>query len=147
MATDFNPDPRLEQYRVRARMQGDKGPAVTREPGTRIYRESGDEHHMRWWINELQKIFEGQLLPFEWVAEYVGISRAALHKRVKRGGLTVFVFEVTEKVTGILGGKRERMRQEYKCVPITECEDWRNQLWDEALAERQRQKDRERFGY
>jgi hypothetical protein len=121
-------DPRIARYEKRCRIVNGKGAAVAVVPGTRIYRDSGQHIVFHHWIKEVQKDFDGELIPYEWVADYVGVSRAALHKRVHRGGLTVLAYEMTETVRGTLGGVRERMRGEYKFVPKLECDSWRDQL-------------------
>lgn len=105
-----------------------KGGAVSIDPGTRIYREKGTEIQMRHWLREVHDAFNGELLPFEWVADYVGVSRNSLHKRIKSGKLTVLVFEMQEYVKGVLGSTRTRMRCEYKYIPKEECDSWRELL-------------------
>ena len=130
METEIEFDGRIKRYEKRVRMVGGKAAAVSIDAGTRVYREIGGEAQLRHWLNEAQNAFDGELVPFEWAADYVGVSRAALHKRIKRGGLTVLVFEMRELVSGILGGQRQRMRQEYKYIPRTECDSWRQLLLD-----------------
>jgi hypothetical protein len=133
METDFEFDPRIKKYEKRCRIVNGKGGAVSIDPGTRIYRDKGNKAIFSTWLREVQEDFDGQLVPFEWVADYVGVSRAALHKRIKRGGLTVLVFEMQELVRGVLGGVRERMRREYKFVPKVECDSWRHLLMDQQI--------------
>lgn len=131
METSIEFDPRIKNY-ARYVQLGKSHAVVSVDPGTRIYREVGSDRNLEHWLRDVQKYFEGELVPFEWVADYVGVSRAALHKRVNRGGLTVLVFEMRDLVSGILGGTRERMRREYKFVPRLECESWRELLLDRS---------------
>ena len=123
-------DERIKKYENRCKIKDGKGPAVSVDPGTRIYREPGYGTFFQQWLREVQEDFEGELIPFEWVADYVGVTRAALHKRVKKGNLTVLVYEMRERVKGALGGNRERMRREYKFVPKAECDGWYSDLCD-----------------
>ena len=128
METEITFDHRIRRYEKRVNMVRGKGPVVSIDEGTRVYREIGPEMRLRHWLGDVQEAFDGELIPFEWVADYVQVSRAALHKRIKRGGLTVLVYEMHENVFGILGGVRRRMRQEYKFVPRSECDSWRELL-------------------
>lgn len=132
METDIEFDQRIKRYEKRIHLVRGKGPAVSVDSGTRIYREVGSKKSLEHWLREVQADFEGELVPFEWVADYVGVSRAALHKRIRRGGLTVLAFEMREHVTGVLGGVRERMRREYRFVPRLECDAWRELLLERA---------------
>jgi hypothetical protein len=125
---DIEFDLRIERYEKRANMKDGKSPVVSIDEGTRVYRETGSETWFTHWLGDVHFAFDGELIPFEWVADYVCVSRAALHKRVKNGGLTVLVYEMREWVSGILGGQRQRMRREYKYVPKKECDSWRELL-------------------
>ena len=135
METDIRFDDRIKLYEKDVRMVDGKSPAVSIDAGTRVYREIGMETNFRHWLRDVQIAFEGELIPFEWVADYVQVSRAALHKRIKRGGLTVLVYEMREFVAGILGGVRQRMRSEYKFVPRSECDSWRELLLERTESE------------
>lgn len=128
METDIKFDERIKKYEKRCRIVDGRGPAVSVDPGTRVYRELGTEIQFWHWLREVIEDFEGELVPFEWVSDYVGVSRAALHKRVKKGQLTVLVYQMQELVEGVLGGLRERMRREYKYVPKSECDSWKDLL-------------------
>jgi len=65
------------------------------------------------------------MIPLQWVPDYVGVSRAAVHQRAKNGGLTVFSFIVVERSRTILGGMRDReTRKRYDLVPLSECDAW-----------------------
>ena len=97
--------------------------------GTRWYVERGTLVKFRHWFRELRNYYKGNLIPFSWVPDYVGVSRSALHKRAKAGGLTVFTFIVTEPSQTILGGVRERdTRKRYDFAAVSECDGWRDQL-------------------
>lgn len=128
METDIEFDQRIKLFEELNFVVNGKSEFVSIDDGTRVYREVSDAVNLQKWMDDVYATFSGEVVPFEWVADYVGVSRAALHKRIKRGGLTVLVFEMRERVPGILGGMRDRMRGEYKYVPRTECDSWRKLL-------------------
>ncbi len=129
----FEFDKRIKKYEKICQMKDGKGAVVSIDPETRVYREVGYEINLRQWISDIHEAFDKEVIPFEWVADFVGVTRAALHKRVKKGNLTVLVFEMQEVVKGVLGSKRERMRREYKYIPKTECEGWRDDLLEKQF--------------
>ncbi|MEI8017942.1 MAG: hypothetical protein WCH39_07055, partial [Schlesneria sp.] len=96
METDIEFDTRIKRYEKRINMVNGIAAVVSIDEGTRVYREIGPENTFIQWLNEVQDSFDGELIPFEWVADYVCVSRAALHKRIKRGGLTVLLYEMHE---------------------------------------------------
>ncbi|NNJ24095.1 hypothetical protein [Alienimonas chondri] len=130
---DISPDPRLADYAARCLIPQGKNQAVHIDPGTRVYRDSGGEATLATWFREVHEDFGGELVPYEWVAEYVGVSRPSVHKRVKRGGLTVLLYELQDTVRGALGGERTRTRREFSYVPRTECDAWRDILIARSL--------------
>lgn len=123
-------DDRIQRYESKVRMSDGKGPAVSIDPGTRVYREIGGQDTFSWWLKDVQEAFDGELIPYEWVSDYVGVTRAALSLRAKKGQITVLVYEHAERVKGILGGERSRMRKEYKYIPKTECDSWKRDLME-----------------
>ncbi len=127
----FEFDERIKKYETTCKMVDGKGHVVSIDEGTRIYRELGSGGSFTSWLVEVQEAFDGELIPFEWVADYVGVTSAALHKRVKKGNLTVLVYEVDVPVKGVLGGLRKGMRREYKYVPMVECDGWHSDLCKE----------------
>ena len=126
----FEFDERIKRYESRCKIVDGKGGVVNVDPGTRIYREVSHGATLQSWFREVHEDFDRELIAFEWVSDYVGVTRAALHKRVKKGNLTVLVFQVGEAVKGVLGGFRKGMRKEYKYVPKTECDGWYDDLCD-----------------
>lgn len=97
--------------------------------GERWYVEKGPVQHFRHWLRELQEAYPGNLIPFSWVPDFVGVSRSALHKRAKAGKLTVFTFVITEYSRTVLGGLRERdSRRRYDYATVSECVGWRSIL-------------------
>jgi len=93
--------------------------------GTRWYVERGT-HSFRWWMDEL----DGggiSTIPLQFVPEYVGVSREAVLKRAKGGGLTVFSFIFSENTKTVFGKIKTRdSKKRVDLVPKAECEQWRD---------------------
>lgn len=116
MDTDYPADERVLSYLEHVQPE-------TQE-GTRIYRERGPD--LLGWVDSIQEWFGGELIPSEWVPDYVGVTRAAVHKRFKRGQLTLFVYELHDYVESLITSNlRTKMRNEYRYVPRSECDIWR----------------------
>src|SRR5919204_2154473 len=87
--------------------------------GTRIYRSKGDQTALRHWLDGLCHHIGPCLSPGS-AALYIGVSRAAVHKRMHAGGLTAFCFYlIAEK-------KPKQFPLVY--IPLAECKAWRAQL-------------------
>lgn len=105
--------------------------------GTRWYIEKGPVQHFRHWTREIHvqmaKASGGILIPLQWVPSIVGVSRESVLKRAKNGGLTVFSFVITAHTKSILGGVRPKeTKNRYDLVPYSECEEWREILFEVA---------------
>lgn len=108
---------------------------VLRKPNTRWYVQEGPSFLFRTWLKELneglKKNRSGTLIPMQWVPECVGVSRAAVHKRADRGGLTVFSYVIVEPNSTVLGKLlQSETRKQYDLVPFVECQAWREILVD-----------------
>lgn len=110
--------------------------AVTKIPDTRWWIEEGyGGQGFRQWLNEIHKAMAEQsagiVVPLQWVPELIGVTRAAVHKRAKNGGLTVFTYVIVKPAKTLLGFKvKEDTRKRYDLVPLRECEAWRDILWE-----------------
>ena len=61
-------------------------------------------------------------------AVYAGVSRAAVYKRMKAGGLTAFCFHIVGK-TKTLSGHAEKLKQRPMVyIPVSECKAWGDEL-------------------
>jgi len=119
--------------------QWKKSPVVKQLLGTRVWLERGSAKLLRHWLREVNEALAGNLIPLPWVPEFVGVTRAAVHKRVKAGGLTVFSFTLVEATRGMLGKIVEReTRERYEYAVLSECDEWRVMLIEryETQAER-----------
>ncbi len=64
---------------------------------------------------------------------YCPVSRAAVHRRVKDGKLSLFLFHVTENKTGLFRRGREVRRMPYGYIPVSECKAWKKEFEDRAV--------------
>ena len=55
---------------------------------------------------------------------FAGVSRAAVHKRLKDGKLTAFLFHVTRASRSIFGYQKKLKQLPYAYVPVSECKAW-----------------------
>jgi hypothetical protein len=110
--------------------------------GTRWWVEKGGAGSFRLWIYELldDPDYKQRLIPLQWVPEFVGVTRAAVHKRAKAGKLTVFSFVMMEPAKEFVGTARMHARSRYDYASVTECEGWQD------LLDRQYQLEIERKG-
>jgi hypothetical protein len=103
--------------------------AVIGDPdeGTRIYRAEGDDVTYQFWWDTLMEHFPRGLVSPGGACPYAGVSRAAVHKAMKDGRLTVFAFHLYEEKAGILGRKLVR-KDPYQYLPVVELKAWRLEL-------------------
>lgn len=95
---------------------------------TRIFRQSGIQMSFHSWMFNLQDEMKGNLIPSNWVPEFVGVSRAAVHKRIKAGRLTMFVFDLMDhKLTVLMKYKEVRICDFSYCVR-SECFAWYEEI-------------------
>ena len=109
-----------------------------RDEDNRIYRVFGGLEEFRGWYKAVTGKIDGGVIPMTWVPNYVGVSRAAVYKRVKEGRLTAFAFEV--EVKGLL--RRvfdETAKNQYVLVPMEEVGRWARAM-DQRREARERRK-------
>ncbi len=95
--------------------------------GTRIYRAEGtDEDYMRWW-DALAESFPRGLVSPGGGSPYAGVSRAAIHRAMRDGRLTVFAFHKVKEQRGIFGSKLVR-ENPYLYLAVIELKAWRLEL-------------------
>lgn len=110
--------------------------AVKQLPETRWWIEEGyGGTGFRQWLVEIHEAMAKQkagiVVPLQWVPELIGVTRAAVHRRAKSGGLTVFTYVIVKPGKTVLGFKvKEDTRKRYDLVPLREIEAWRDILWD-----------------
>ena len=57
-------------------------------------------------------------------AIYAKVSRAAVYKRMKSGGLTAFCFKITAKTRTLFGNERKLKELPLIYIPYEECKAW-----------------------
>lgn len=119
MLTDYPPDERLPEYIANHHPE--------QVEGTRIYFSQGLNDEMRYWFYYLNKHFGGDLIPFEWVPDFVGVSRVAVHKRANKGQLTVLAYRIVEETLSLTGKIKRKVVREVRYVPYEECVAW---IWN-----------------
>ena len=104
------------------------------DAGTRIYRAEGDsEEYVRWW-DVIASHFPRGLVSPGGACPYAGVSRAAVHKAMREGRLTVFAFHSYDEQRGIFGSKVVRSSP-YLYLPVVELKAWRLEL-EERIGQR-----------
>lgn len=96
------------------------------DPGTRMYRKYGQEHEMQEWFDTVVKLCEpGGTVSPGGAAGYARVTRAGLHKRLKEGRLTAFLFHVVKESFFVKGKMTfAEGRKPYACIPVSECKAW-----------------------
>ncbi len=109
-----------------------KSPLIKRE-GIRWYTQRGSRQEFFHWYRILSEAYPGNIIPYQYVPEFIGVSRASVHKRAKNGGLTIFSFVVTEQKYTILGSRKDRdTKKRYDLAILSECMEWYSRLLDRA---------------
>jgi len=93
------------------------------DPGTRIYRAEGIHSQMRPWFDGLCHHI-GPCVSPGGAAVYANVSRAAVYKRMKAGGLTAFSFKITAKTPTQFGKEKKRKELPLIYIPVEECKAW-----------------------
>lgn len=115
------------------------------DPGTRMYRAYGSEAGYRVWFDTISKICEPDgLISTAGAAQYVMVSRAGLHKRLKEGRLTVFFYHKMKGSEVASDCLREDYYLRYPTfpsnafIPVSECKAWAAELEGRTLEEFER---------
>ena len=101
-------------------------------PGTRMYRKQGAEDHISDWEDAIFAAF-GPCVSPGGAAQRAGVSRAAVHDRLKQGRLTGFFFfsvKPRRLLFAKLPAKRKLM---VGYIPVSEATAWRRELEERAL--------------
>lgn len=102
---------------------------IKRKKGTKWFEESGDKKTFELWLEEIHKKHPGNLLPLQWAADLVRVSRTAVLNKAKKGELFVFSYIVKKSIKSITGTKGNRQtRKRYDYVLISELKQWEKDL-------------------
>ncbi|CCK81149.1 hypothetical protein [Desulfobacula toluolica] len=105
------------------------------DPGTRLYRQFGhDKEKELWWDAILSITKERNVVSPGGASSFVGVSRTAVHKRIKEGRLTAFAFHTVEenKLLKKINISYEQLAEsgwpQILYIPWSELKDWRNYI-------------------
>ena len=97
------------------------------DEGTRIYRAKGDHGAMRRWFDAVCE-HAGPCVSPGGAAVYANVSRAAVYKRMKAGGLTAFCFHIIGKTKTVFGNEKKLKQWPLIYIPAAECKAWGAEL-------------------
>lgn len=102
----------------------------TLDINTHIYRRFGRQEEVRDWFDAVSEVCgdDGSISPGG-VAGYVRVSRAAVHKRLKTGRLTAFLFHIVED--SLFSKSRKTLSEggtPYTMIPVSEAKAWVQEL-------------------
>ena len=98
------------------------------DPGTRMYRTAGDTEQCAIWFDALVTAYPDSLVSPGGVGMFARVSRAAVHKAMKEGRLTAFLFHEVEERRTLFGTKRPHRKNPFIYIPVVECKGWGKQL-------------------
>jgi hypothetical protein len=97
------------------------------DDGTRIFRAEGNHAAMRRWFDALCE-YIGPCVSPGGAAVYAKVSRAAVYRRMKAGGLTAFCFHIIGKTKTIFGKEKKFKEWPLVYIPVAECKAWGAEL-------------------
>ena len=97
------------------------------DEGTRTYRAKGDHRAMRTWFDAVCE-HAGPCVSPGGAAVYAKVSRAAVYKRMKAGGLTAFCFHIIGKTKTVFGNEKKLKKRPLIYIPVAECKTWDAEL-------------------
>lgn len=100
----------------------------TSDPGTRMYRTEGDAAQCANWFNELVSAYPDSLVSPGGVSMFAPVSRAAVHKAMKEGRLTAFLFHEIKERRSLFGTIRAHRKNPFIYIPVIESQGWGRQL-------------------
>ncbi len=99
------------------------------DAGTRMYRRSGSDEEVGPWFDAIGEAFpEDSFVSPGGVSMYAPVSRAGVHKRIKEGKLTMFLFHVVRQERKMFGYQKKLKELPYGYIPVSECKAWANEL-------------------
>lgn len=104
------------------------------DDGTRMYRHEGSQEESGAWFELLTEIV-GPTVSAGGVSMICPVSRAAVHKRIKEGRLSIFLFHVTYRKTTLFGENKILRQEPYGYIPVSECRAWREELEAKAVSQ------------
>lgn len=97
------------------------------EAGTRLYRVTGTEEDAVKWADAVFEICRGDgAVSPGGVSMYAGVSRPGVHKKLRSGGLTGFIFHISKET--LLLKRKKLTAESYGFIPVCECKAWAQEL-------------------
>ena len=103
-----------------------------KEEGKRVYMREGSEEEAGFWFEAIEEII-GQSVSPGGVLMFCPVTRAAVHRRIKKGKLSAFKFHSTYVQTNLFGKNRVLRDTPYVLIPVSEAKAWKVELEKEAL--------------
>ena len=102
------------------------------DPGTRMFRQEGPYEEVSAWHEVISSIC-GPMLSPGGVCMYAPVTRAAVHKWMKEGKITCFMFHVTERKVTLFGGSKTVRNRPYGYIPTSEAKAWGKIIEEKAV--------------
>lgn len=99
---------------------------------TRIYRKTGPAEEDGYWFDVLCETF-GPMVSPGGVSMFAPVSRAAVHKRMKEGKLTCFLYDVSFRKRNLFGRSKEVRERDMSYIPVSECKAWGQEIMERAI--------------
>ena len=100
----------------------------TPDPGTRIYRTEGDSDECATWFDKLVEAYLDSVVSPGGVSMFAPVSRAAVHKALREGRLTAFLFHEVKQRRSLFGTQRAHRKNPFIYIPVIECKGWAKAL-------------------
>jgi len=107
-----------------------------RDGTSRVYRAEGSEEECTTWFEALTECVGNCVSPGG-VGMFCPVSRAAVHRRIKDGKLSMFLFHVKERKTSLFRRDRAERTSPYALIPTSECDAWKKEFEDRAVRQEQ----------
>jgi hypothetical protein len=105
------------------------------DEGTRIYRAEGPKEQTGDWYEALDK-HAGPLVSPGGAGMYCPVSRAAVHKRIKEGKLSCFLYHSIISRTKLWSKKEKTLRDSpFGYVAVSELKQWRKEIEERAITQ------------
>jgi len=100
------------------------------KPNTRIYEAKGSEEDFKKWFEAVWEICgEDKAVSPGGVSMFAKVSRAGVHKRLKEGRLTAFLFQKVKESKWVKGRKvKAEGGRPYVFIPVSECKAWAKEM-------------------
>jgi hypothetical protein len=107
-----------------------------RDGPSHLYRKSGSEEECGVWFETLTELIGNSVSPGG-VGMYCPVSRAAVHRRIKDGKLSMFLYHVVERKTSLFRRDRDERKSPFAYIPVSECKAWKKEFEDRAVSQEQ----------